>query len=114
MTIRNKRRSDLLRSLRKSPQVRLRFYLNLHRLIQRHDLHYSHERPMIFASFLHVANDWFRDIINRYCNVKARLVDLVPAFPTSLANGMFHVVESLVNLLRKIFWILLGRAIPTA
>lgn len=69
---------------------------------------------MILASPFHVANNWLRDFINRYGNVEARLVDLVPALPTSLTNSMFDVVESLINLLRKFVWILLGRAIPAA
>ena len=94
--------------------MRLRFYLNLHRLIQSHDLHYSHQGPMILASPFHVANNWLRDFINWYGNVEARLVDLVPALPTSLTNSMFDVVESLINLLRKFVWILLSRAIPAA
>ena len=94
--------------------MRLRFYLNLHRLIQSNNLHHRHERPVVLASFLHIPDDRLRNLINRYGNVEARFVDLVPALPTSLANGTLDVVESLVNLLRKFFWILLGRAIPAA
>ena len=114
MTTRNRRRSNLPKLLRTSPNVGLRFYFNLHRLIQSHHLHYCHERPMVLASFLHIQDDRLRNLINRYGNVDTRLVDLVPALPTSSANGMFDVVKSLVNLFRKIFWILLGCAIPTA
>ena len=69
---------------------------------------------MILASFLHIPDDRLRNLVNRYCNVDTRLVNLVPALPTSLTNSMFDVVESLVNLFRKIVWILLGRAIPAA
>jgi len=69
---------------------------------------------MILASPFQVANNWLRNLINRHGNVEARFVDLVPALPTSLANGMFDVVKSLVNLLRKFFWILLGCTIPAA
>jgi len=69
---------------------------------------------MILASVLHILDDRLRNLVNRYGNVEARLVDLVPALPTSLTNSMFDVVESLVNLLRKIFWVFLGRTIPAA
>jgi len=69
---------------------------------------------MLLASFLHIPDDRLRNLINRHGNVEARLVNLVPALSTSLTNSMFDVVESLINLLRKIFWILLGRAIPAA
>jgi len=94
--------------------MRLCFYLNLHRLIQSHDLHHCHERSVVLASVLHIPDDRLRNLVNRHGNVEARLVDLVPALPTSLANGMFDVVKSLVDLLRKLVWILFGGTIPAA
>jgi hypothetical protein len=94
--------------------VRLSFYLDLHRLVQSHDLHHGHKGPVTLASLFQIVNDWRRYLIDRYGNIDARLVDLVPTPPASLTDGMFDVVEGLVNLFGKVVGVLFCRAIPTA
>ena len=53
---------------------------------------------MFLASFLHVADDRLRDVIEGHSNVDSRLIHLVPTRSTSLANSMFDVIKRLVNL----------------
>jgi hypothetical protein len=93
----------------------VRFCLDLdsHRLVKSDDLYDRHERSMVPASLLQVANNRLSDIVDRHRDVYARFVNLVPAFSTSLLNRMFNVLESLVNLQGEIFRILFGSTIPS-
>ena len=67
---------------------------------------------MVRAVFSKIANQ----VLSRFHvqKVAADLVDLLPALPAGLLQGVLDVRKCLVDLLAQVAWNLLGNAVPSA
>lgn len=94
-------------------QVSCNLYLDPHAIkCQCLDANPSQQWLMVRAVFTKISNQ----VLSRFHaqKVAADLVDLLPALPAGLLQGMFDIRKCLVDLLAQSAWNLLGNAVPSA